>query len=146
VRVYLKPGHRLELFLLMLSIAPLFAQQSPGAALSLTPHHALPEANAPAATFSPGVRAAQANVSQAGLGVTVARYACLPSFGLDVWYGIDANQFAARSNYATQATGRSALELVDAQTTAAQPRSAYDDGLLRYRVAVATLQNLAGTL
>jgi outer membrane protein TolC len=207
----------------------------------------LPESTAQAASFSPDIRAAQANVSQARLGITVARYAYLPSLGLDVWYGIDANQFAARTDYSTQATGRStlpnfqvpyrqnlgyvaqatlniplwnwgsihskvkqaalkeeqaqldltttekqlqadlasahreaelalaqvqslressdlsaeslrltllryqageatALEVVDAQTTATQARSAYDDGLLRYRVAVATLQNLTGTL
>ncbi len=198
-----------------------------------------------ASMLSPDVRAAQAGFHQAQLGVTVARYAYLPSFALDVWYGIDANQFAARTDYSTQATGRStlpnyqvpfrqnlgyvaqatlniplwswgsihskvkqaqlkeeqaqldltttakqfdadvataqremeaalsqvqslressdlsseslrltllryqageatALEVVDAQTTAAQARSAYDDGLLRYRVAVATLQNLTG--
>jgi outer membrane protein TolC len=176
----------------------------------------------------------------------VARYAYLPSLGLDFWYGIDANQFAARTNYPTQATGRSTLpnyevpfrqnlgysaaatlnvpvwswgsirskvkqaqlrerqaevdlatarkqlqgsltgaygeaqtalaqieslrsssdlaaeslrltllrykageatvlEVVDAQTTATQARSAYDDGLLRYRVALANLATLTGT-
>lgn len=208
---------------------------------------ALPEAGGQAATFSPDVRAAQASLSQARLGVTVARYAYLPSFALDVWYGIDANQFASRTDHPTEDTGRStlpnyqvpyrqnlgyvaqatlniplwnwgsthskvkqailkqqqaaldltttekqlqadlvtahreaesafaqiqslressdlaaeslrltllryegaestALEVVDAQTTAAQARSAYDDGLLRYRVALANLQNLAGTL
>jgi outer membrane protein TolC len=207
----------------------------------------LPEAGMQAVGFSPDVRAAQASVNQARLGITVARYAYLPSFGLDVWYGIDANQFLAKTNYATQATGRStlpnyqvpyrqnlgyvaqatlniplwnwgaihskvkqaalkeeqaeldltttqkqlqadiasahseaeaalaqvqslrqssdlsseslrltllryqageanALEVVDAQTTAAQARSAYDDGLLRYRIAVANLQKLTGTL
>jgi outer membrane protein TolC len=168
----------------------------------------------------------------------------LPSFGLDFWYGIDANQFAATSEMA-QATGRStlpnyqvenrhnlgysaaatltipvwdwgsihskvkqaglkreqaeldlttaqkqmqadlasgyqeaqtalaqveslrsssdlsseslrlttlryqggeatALEVVDAQTVANQARNAYDDGLLRYRVALASLQALTG--
>jgi len=40
--------------------------------------------------------------------VTIARYGYLPSFGLDVWYGINANEFAARSDEA-QATGRSTL-------------------------------------
>lgn len=206
---------------------------------------ALPEASAQASLYSPDVRAAQAGLTEARLGITVARYAYLPSFGLDVWYGIDANQFAARS-YNAQDTGRStlphyevpyrqnlgyvaqatlnvplwnwgaihskvkqaqlreqqaaldltttqkqlqadlesahreaevalaqvdslrqssdlsadsyrltllryqageatALEVVDAQTTAAQARSAYDDGLLRYRVAVAAVQNLIGT-
>jgi len=35
---------------------------------------------------------------------------------------------------------------VDAETTLAQARNAYDDGLVRYRVAVAGVQTLAGTL
>jgi outer membrane protein TolC len=37
------------------------------------------------------------------------------------------------------------LELVDAQTTLIQARNAYDDGLVRYRLAVANLQTLTGT-
>jgi outer membrane protein TolC len=36
------------------------------------------------------------------------------------------------------------LEVVDAQTTLAQARNAYDDGLLRYRAAMANLQTLTG--
>ncbi len=205
----------------------------------------LPEASAQLAANSPDVRAAQASVTEARFGVSVARYAYLPSFGLDVWYGIDANQFAAQGNY-TQATGRSilpnylvtnrqnlgyvaeatlnvpiwdwgaihskvkqaamrqrqaeldlittqkqlqgdlasayheaqvalsqveslrdssrlsgeslrltvlryqageatALEVVDAQTTRSVARSAYDDGLLRYRIALGNLQTLTGT-
>ena len=36
------------------------------------------------------------------------------------------------------------LEVADAQTTLAQARNAYDDGLVRYRVAVANLQTLTG--
>ncbi|MBV9506700.1 MAG: TolC family protein [Acidobacteriia bacterium] len=36
------------------------------------------------------------------------------------------------------------LEVKDAQTTLAQARSAYDDGLVRYRVALAALQTLTG--
>lgn len=39
----------------------------------------------------------------------------------------------------------SALEVVDAQTTLAQARNAYDQGELRYRVALATLQTLTGS-
>ena len=39
-----------------------------------------------------------------------------------------------------------ALEVVDAQTTLAQARNAYDDGLARYRLALANLQTLTGTL
>jgi outer membrane protein TolC len=176
----------------------------------------------------------------------VARYAYLPSFAFDFYYGIDANQFAARTNYPTQATGRStlpnyevpyrqnlgfvgqvtlsvpiwtwgstqskvrqaslrrqqaeldlrqaqrtlranvesfyreaqtartqldslrssvdlsaeslrltllryqageatALEVVDAQTTVTQARNAYEDGVARYRAALASLQTLTGT-
>jgi outer membrane protein TolC len=44
-----------------------------------------------------------------------------------------------------QAGEATALEVVDAQTTASLARNAYDDGLLRYRVAMATLQTLTGT-
>jgi outer membrane protein TolC len=36
------------------------------------------------------------------------------------------------------------LELVDAQNTLTQARNAYDDGLVRYRVAVANLQTVTG--
>ncbi len=69
----------------------------------------LPEATAQANATNPDLRAAQATSRQTRLEIAVARYAYLPSFGLDVWYGIDANQFAARTNYPTQATGRSTL-------------------------------------
>jgi outer membrane protein TolC len=37
------------------------------------------------------------------------------------------------------------LEVVDAQSTLAQARNAYDDGLFRYRLALANLQTLTGT-
>jgi outer membrane protein TolC len=205
----------------------------------------LPEATVEARSNSPEVRAAQAGMSQARLGVTVARYGYLPSFGLDFFYGINANQFAARTDYATPESGRStqpdylvpyrqnlgyaaqatlniplwnwgathskvkqaslktrqaeldltvaqrqleadlassyqeaqtalaqvdslrsssdlaaeslrltflryqageatALEVVDAQSTASLSRSAFNDGLLRYRVSLAALQSLMG--
>jgi outer membrane protein TolC len=39
-----------------------------------------------------------------------------------------------------------ALEVVDAQTTVTQARNALDDGLARYRVALANLQTLTGSL
>jgi outer membrane protein TolC len=206
----------------------------------------LSEASGAAATNNSDVQAARASLTQARLGVTVARYAYLPSFALDVFYGIDANQFAATSKSAED-TGRStlphfevpyrqnlgyvaqatlniplwnwgsihskvkqaalkeqqaeldlttaqkqldaelqtsyreaqiafsqveslrssaklaaeslrltllryeageatALEVADAQTTVSQARGAYDDGLLRYRTAVANLQILTGGL
>jgi outer membrane protein TolC len=69
----------------------------------------LPEITTQAQASSPDLHAAQASVRQARLGVTVARYGYLPQFGLDFFYGIDANQFAARTDYPTQATGRSTL-------------------------------------
>ncbi|MFL6451948.1 MAG: TolC family protein [Bryobacteraceae bacterium] len=43
-----------------------------------------------------------------------------------------------------QAGEATALEVVDAQSTAALARNQYVDGLYRYRVALATLQNLTG--
>jgi outer membrane protein TolC len=45
-----------------------------------------------------------------------------------------------------QAGEVSVLEVVDAQSTLTQARNAYDDGLSRYRVALANLQTLTGTL
>jgi len=45
-----------------------------------------------------------------------------------------------------QAGEVSVLEVVDAQSTLSQARDAYDDGLVRYRVALAALQTLTGTL
>jgi outer membrane protein TolC len=208
---------------------------------------AYPEAQSEATASSPDVKAAQATVLEARYASSVARYAYLPSFALDLFYGINANQFAARTDYATQATGRSTsphfevpyrqnlgyvaqatltvpiwdwggirskvkqadlrrkqaeteltlaqrqlqanlaffykeaataqsqveslrssadlaaeslrltvlryqageatvLEVVDAQTTLTQARNARDDGLARYRVALAVLQTLTGTL
>jgi len=203
-----------------------------------------PEARAKATATSPDLRAAQAGVEEAGYDVNVARYAFLPSLGVDFFYGIDANQFAASASnvddtgravlpqatvpnrqnlgYSAQVTlnipvwnwgatrskikqaqlrqqqaeldltlaqrtlqgniasayreaqtaqaqvdslrGSSdlsaeslrltllryqageanALEVVDAQTTLAQARNAYDDGLARLRMATANLQILTG--
>jgi outer membrane protein TolC len=205
----------------------------------------LPEARAKAMSTSPDLQVAQAGIEEAGFELNVARYGYLPSLGLDFFYGIDANQFAARTDHPTEATGRStlpqyevpyrqnlgysaqvtlnipvwnwgatrarvrqaalrqqqaeldltlarrtlqgnlaaayreaqtaqtqvdslrasaslsaeslrltllryqageagALEVVDAQTTLAQARNAFDDGLVRYRLAIANLQALTG--
>jgi outer membrane protein len=205
------------------------------------------EAQAGAAASSPDIKAAQAGVREAGYEIDIARYQYLPSFGLDFFYGIDANQFAVHTDHPTQDTGRStlpnftvdsrqnlgysaqatlnipiwnwgatrskikqaelkrdqaqldlsvaqraiqanlaaayaeaqgaqgqieslrssadlareslrltllryqageatALEVVDAQNTVTQSRNAYDDGLARYRVALANLRILTGTL
>jgi len=45
-----------------------------------------------------------------------------------------------------QAGEATAFEVADAQTTLKQARDAYDDGLARYRIALATLRALMGTL
>ncbi len=45
-----------------------------------------------------------------------------------------------------QAGEATALEVVDAQTTLVLARNGYDDGLARYRVALASLQTLTGVL
>jgi outer membrane protein TolC len=45
-----------------------------------------------------------------------------------------------------QAGEATALEVSDAQNTLAQSRNAYDDGLTRYRVALASLQIMTGSL
>lgn len=205
-----------------------------------------PEEQAKAAASSPDVQAARYSLQEAGDERAIARYGYLPSFGLDFFYGIDANQFAAEG-HGTQESGRStlpsyevssrqnlgfsgqvtlnvpvwnwgatrskvkqaelrqqqaqldltlaqrmlqgnlaaayseaqaamaqldslrssvdlageslrltllryqageanALEVVDAQNTATQARNAYDDGQVRYRVAIAILQTMTGTL
>ncbi len=205
----------------------------------------LPETQLRATNTSPEVHVAMASVEQSVYDVDVARYQYLPSLALDFFYGIDANQFAARTDHPTDATGRStlpdysvpyrqnlgyaaqatlnipvwnwgsirskvkqaalkqqqaeldltlaqralrgniasyyqeaqtardqidslrsssdlaaeslrltllryqageanALEVVDAQTTLTQARNAYDDGLVRYRIALANLQTLTG--
>ena len=212
---------------------------------ALPPLPPLPEAQAKATSTSPDLRIAKASVQQSVYDVNVARYQYLPSFAIDFFYGIDANQFAARTSTPTQDTGRSTLpnytvpyrqnlgyeaqatltipvwnwgairskvkqaslkqqqaeldltlaqrtlqgniasfyrevetarnqidslrgssdlaaeslrltllryqageatafEVVDAQTTLTQARNAVDDGLVRYRVALANLQTLTG--
>jgi outer membrane protein TolC len=198
------------------------------------------ETQAQAIASSPDLTAAKAGVQVAGYDVRVARYGYLPSLGIDLFYGIDANQFAARTHYpqtagaetpyrqnlgyvaqatlnipvwnwgATrskikqaelkrdqaqldltlaqraldsnlaafyaeaqvaqaqldtlrssvglaveslrltvlryQAGEATALEVVDAQNTLTLARNANDDGLTRYRAALANLQILMGTL
>ena len=44
-----------------------------------------------------------------------------------------------------QAGEATILDLVDAQTSLIQARNAYDDGLMRYRVAISNLQTVSGT-
>lgn len=194
---------------------------------------------------TPEVKAAQSNVEAAKYDVNVARYGYLPSFSMDFFYGISANQFSASSsdapdsgrgtlpNYLVenrhnlgyqaqitltvplwnwgatkskvkqaelkqeqaneeltiakrqaqanlaafsreaqaalqqiqslddsaklssenvrltllryQAGEATAFEVVDAQGSLAAARNAYEDGLLRYRVALANLQTVTGT-
>jgi outer membrane protein TolC len=69
----------------------------------------LAEARSQAASTNPDLKSAQANLLQSGYDIGVARYGYLPSLGLDFFYGIDANQFAARTSYPTPSSGRSTL-------------------------------------
>jgi outer membrane protein len=186
------------------------------------------EVSALGTTNSADLEVAEAGVKQASLAVNVARYGYLPSLGLDVFYGLNANEIAVRTDrqvlgYVAQATlnvpvwnwgaihsrvkqaslreqqakldltvaqkqvdaslatfyeeakiaftqieslrssmdlaaeslrltllrytagEATALEVVDAQTTASQARNGYDDGLLRYRTAYGNLQALTGS-
>ena len=48
------------------------------------------------------------------------------------------------NNLRYQAGEATILEVVDAQTTLTQARNAYDDGMVRYRLAIANLQTLTG--
>ena len=196
---------------------------------TLEPLPAFPEVEVAAKKNNPQLRAALAALEVANHQVTAAWGGLLPSLSMDYFYGIDANQFAVRTDgvrnlgYSTVATlqipifswgadrsklkqaelrrdqvklelsheqrqvlahlrqfyeeartsrsemeslassaemaadslrltnlryqaGESTvLEVVDAQNTLTQARNAYDDGQVRYRVAVANLQTLTGS-
>lgn len=62
-----------------------------------------------ASSSSPDLKVATASVQEAGFDTQVARYGYLPSLAIDLFYGIDANQFAIKTDHSTQATGRSTL-------------------------------------
>ena len=57
------------------------------------------EARVGATANSPDLKAAKLSIQQTGLDITVARYGLLPTFTLDYFYGINANQFLARTHY-----------------------------------------------
>jgi outer membrane protein TolC len=227
---------RLELAALMSNTVDVnFAIVDDLAAAPALPEFA--EAQNLAARRNPEIRAATSALQAAGLDVTLARQAFLPSLTSDFVYGIEANAFALHSRVAAapekgvlpnlgyfftvslnvpvfdwglrssrvrqavlrrnqanveltaaqrdaiknlqvyyreaqtareqaeslrhsvdlateslrlnelryQAGEATILELVDAQTTLIQTRNAYDDGLVRYRVAIAVLQTLTGS-
>jgi outer membrane protein TolC len=56
-----------------------------------------------------------------------------------------ANENLRLNTLRYQAGEATILELVDAQNTLNQARNAYDDGLVRYRLALVNLQTLTGT-
>ncbi len=58
---------------------------------------------------SPEIQSARASVKEAQYAVSVARYAYLPSLAVTFYYGIDANQFAARTSSPTPGVNRSNL-------------------------------------
>jgi outer membrane protein TolC len=57
------------------------------------------EAQSQALSSSPEVSGARASIQEAGFDVSVARYGYLPSFALDFFYGIDANQFSIHTDH-----------------------------------------------
>ncbi len=59
----------------------------------------IPEVQSAALSASPDVKTATAGIQMAGYDVSVARYAWFPSLALDFFYGINANQLAARTHY-----------------------------------------------
>lgn len=59
------------------------------------------EVQSQAAASSPELAEAKASIGAAGYDVSVARYAYIPSLALDFFYGIDANQFALRTQHPT---------------------------------------------
>jgi outer membrane protein TolC len=56
-----------------------------------------------------------------------------------------ASESLRLTNLRYQAGESTVLEIVDAQNTLTQARNAYDDGQVRYRVAIANLQTLTGS-
>ena len=73
------------------------------------PLPAAAEAQSQATSSSPDLKVANAEIDEAGYDIQVAKYGYLPSLGIDIFYGIDANQFAITTQHSTQATGRSTL-------------------------------------
>ena len=65
---------------------------------SLQPLSTWAETQTQALAHNPELRSAQASVREAHFATTVARYAYLPALGLNFYYGIDANQFAANAS------------------------------------------------
>jgi outer membrane protein TolC len=60
--------------------------------------------------------------------------------------GVDLASESLRLNTLRYQAGEAAIvDLVDAQTSFIQARNAYDDGMVRYRLAIGNLQTLTGT-
>jgi outer membrane protein len=58
----------------------------------------------------------------------------------------DATESLRLTNLRYEAGEITVLEVVDAQSTLAEARNTYDDGLARYRIALASIQTLTGTI
>jgi outer membrane protein TolC len=59
--------------------------------------------------------------------------------------GVDLTSDSVRLNTLRYQAGEATiLEVVDAQTTLVQARNAYDDGMVRYRLAISNLQTITG--
>ena len=87
-------------------------------------------------------RTLQSNVASAQAEATLAQ-AQLESLRSSVDLAVESLRLTVLRYQAGEAT---AFEVVDSQNTVNLARNAYDDGLARYRVALANLQILTGTL
>ena len=85
---------------------------------------------------------ADLSVEHAG---TLDHYRAARQISLQAEEGTAATENLRLNTLRYQAGEATILELVDAQNTVTQARNAYDDGLARYRAALANLQTLTGT-
>lgn len=76
---------------------------------TLPPLEKFEEISAQSKAKNADLMAAKAATTEAKESVNVARYAYLPSLALDFFYGIDANQLMAHTDYPTPESGRSTL-------------------------------------
>ena len=75
----------------------------------LAPLAALPEIEALAQKNNPDIRAAQSTVTQGTFGIKSARAGYLPTFSVDYFYGLNANQYAVHNEFGQSNIGSSVV-------------------------------------
>ena len=92
-----------------------------------------------------GVSGAVAPVAGDAGGDKTAFYRGLQSQVASLKHSLDLSEESLKLTVLRYTAGEvTILEVVDAQTTLIAARNAYDDGLSRYRLSLATLQTLTG--